>query len=145
MGNGQEYLKQALYCPHNKIIAVVEQGKHRIYNAKNGTMLGTMDSYVWDGNESMGHELELSHAESSLVSMKVIDKKLYVVSSGGILRIYDIDKIRLQKVVELPHRFKPGTRLGAVEYCEISDDGSSILYSFYDEPTIYSCKLPSLR
>lgn len=145
MGNGQEYLKQALYCPHNKIIAVVEQGKHRIYNAKNGTMLGTMDSYVWDENESMGHELELSHAESSLVSVKVIDKKLYVVSSGGILRIYDIDKIRLQKVVELPHRFKPGTRLGAVEYCEISDDGSSIRYSFYDEPTIYSCKLPSLR
>lgn len=145
MGNGQEYLKQVLYCPHNKIIAIVEQGKHRIYNAKNGVMLGAMDSYVWDGNESMGHELHLSHAESVLVSAKVIDKKLYVVSSGGILRIYDIDKIQLQRVVELPYRITPGERLGAMEYCEISDDGSSIRYSFCDEPTSYSCKLPSLR
>lgn len=77
MGNGQEYLKQALYCLHNKIIAIVEQGKHRIYNAKTGTMLGSIDSYVWDGNESMGHELYLSHAESSLVLAKVIDKGNY--------------------------------------------------------------------
>lgn len=142
MGNGQEYLSDAIFLEPNKIVAIVEQGKHRIYNAQTGNLLGAVPSYIWDGNQSMGHEEMLGHGESNIASYKIINRDLYVVSSGAILRIYDIDKIRLKRVIELPYRFDPGRRLGAIENCEISEDGSSVKYAFDNDNITYSCILP---
>lgn len=142
MGNGQEYLLDAIFVEPNKIIAIVEQGKHRIYNAYTGNLLGAVDSYIWDGNPSMSHEQILSHAESNVAFYKIIDRDLYVVSSGAVIRIYDIDRIRLKKVIELPFREYPDNRLRSIDHCDISENGDSIIYKFHDNDDVYLAKLP---
>ena len=71
-----------------------------------------------------GHEDKLCHAESYIVYSKIVDRDLYVVSSGGIIRIYDIDKLRMKTLIELPYKFEPDKRVGAVSKCHINSDGS---------------------
>jgi hypothetical protein len=72
-GNVQEYLSDALFAGPNKIVAIVEQGRFRVYNTISWTLVGTLDNYVWtdDWNVSMGHEEELSHASSFIASVKI--------------------------------------------------------------------------
>lgn len=142
MGNGQEYLLDAVFVSPDKIIAIVEQGDHRVYNALTGELSGTLVSSVWMGG--IGHEQDLSHAESGIAHVKVIGRDLYVVSSGGILRIYDIDKIRLKRLIMLPIEPDAEQRIGAIDHCTIADDGSRIEYSFDGNTFSYSCKLPFL-
>lgn len=110
MGNGQEYLSDVLFAGSNRIVAIVEQGKFRIYNTKTCTLMGTLDNYVWvnDWEGCMGHENELCLANSFIARTEYINKKLYVLSSGGIIRIYNVDKCRLETVIELPINRKNG-------------------------------------
>lgn len=140
-GNGQEYLSDAVFIEPNKIGAIVCQGKHRIYNAFTGDLLGTFESNVWSEN-NLGHEDELSHAESYIAYTKSIGRNLYVVSSGGIIRIYNVDRLRLERVIELPFKRYDDLRTGNIEKCYISDDGTRIYYYFNGYPVYYECELP---
>lgn len=140
-GNGQEFLSDAHFVKPNKIVAIVGQGKHRVYNANTGQLIGTLTNYVWDGNESYGHEQELSHAESYIVYSKVINRNLYVVSSGAIIRVYDIDKLRQIALIELPFQIESYKRMGAIDSCLINDDGSRIFYYFDGQEFFYECKI----
>ena len=147
-GNVQEYLSDALFAGPNKIVAIVEQGRFRVYNTISWTLVGSLDNYVWtaDWNVSMGHEEELSHASSYIASAKYINRKLYVLSSGGIVRIYNTDKYRLEAVIELPINRKKGEIFPLpIEKSYFTDDGSKVYYSFEDEPTFYICELPILK
>lgn len=137
IGNSQEYLSNAIFVAPNKIVAIVGQGKHRVYNAISGELIGTLTNYVWDGNESYGHEQMLCHAESFIAYSKVVRRKLYVISSGGILRIYDIDKLRQIKLIELPFKGINDERVGAIDKCYISSDGSRVCYSFFGQSHFY--------
>lgn len=147
-GNVQEYLSDALFAGPNKIVAIVEQGRFRVYNTISWTLVGTLDNYVWtdDWNMSMGHEEELSHACSFIASAKYINRKLYVLSSGGIVRIYNTDKYCLERVVELPINRKKGESFFLpIEKSYFADDGSKVYYSFEEEPFFYVCELPIMK
>lgn len=146
-GNGQEYLSFPVFAGSNRIVAIVEQGKHRIYSTTTWTLTGTLDNYVWDSFEqTFGNEGTLGHAESFIATAKYIDNKLYVVSSGGIVRIYNVNRPRLEAVVELPIKMNDDEyRIGPMDKCDIADDGSRIYYSFHEVPYYYICELPHIK
>lgn len=146
IGNMQEYLSDALFAGPNRIVAIAEQGKFRIYNTNTWTLIGTLDNYVWvnDWDVRMGHEKELCHADSYIACTKYINKKLYVLSSGGIIRIYNIDKCRLETVIELPVNSKKGSPfLLPIEKSCFAEDGKKICYTFKGDSSFYLCKLPT--
>lgn len=142
-GSGQEYLSDALFAGSDRIVAIVEQGNFRVYNTSTWTLVGTLDNYVWNGGMDvcMRVEQELSHASSYIVLAEYIDKKLYVLSSGGIIRVYNVDKCRLDTVIELPRRNDELNH--PIENCFFSSDESKIFYSFEGEPFYYICELPN--
>ena len=145
-GNVQEYLYDVLFAGPNKIVVVVGQGRHRVYNVKTGTLLGTLSNYIYDGlNPSMGLENELCHAQSGISTAKYINRKLYVLSSGAIIRVYDVDKLRLKAVLELPFERTNSYWVKCIENCFLADDGSKVYYSFEDEPFYYECELPIIK
>lgn len=145
MGNSQEYLTDALFAGPNKIVAIVSQGKFRIYNTKSWTLMGTLENYVWtDYNECMGNETRLCHAESFIAAAEYINKKLYVLSSGGIIRIYNIDRYRLESIIELPVEIEEDELFKPIDKCYFSEDGSKIYYSFEGDSLYYLCELPSI-
>lgn len=145
-GNGQEYLSYPIFAGSNKIVAIVEQGKHRIYNTNSWTLVGTLDNYVWDGkNECLGYECQLSHAESYIFTATFTNNRLFVVSSGGIVRVYNVNRPRLEAVIELPIKRGEFERVGCVDKLYITDDGSEIYYSFEDQDFYYHCKLPKFQ
>ncbi len=141
IGNGQEYVSNSIFAGPNKVIAIVEQGKHRIYNTKTWDLIGTLENPIWNGTGGkLGNEIELSHGESYIADAKYINKKLYILSSGGILRIYNIDKVRLETVIELP--FERNKTPKCLDKFILKDDASQIIYSFRDDSIYYICKLP---
>ena len=144
-GNMQEHLVDALFAGPNKVIAIVAQGKFRIYSTHSWSLLGTLINYIWSGvdNEcSVGNEGELGHVESFISDAKYINDRLYVLSSGGVLRVYNINKCRLEEVIVLPLERKGERHLGALDKSLISDDGTRIHYSFANQDIYYDCELP---
>lgn len=139
-GNGQECVADALFAGSDKIIAIVYQGRDRIYNTRTGELMGTLDDY-----ESLGHEEDLSHAESGLAKTKYINKKLYVISTGGIIRVYNVDQYRLETVIELPFRRNDNNWYKPINVIYFADDGSHIYYSIKDDPYYYRCELPDIK
>lgn len=146
IGNSQEYLTDALFAGPNKIVAIVSQGKFRIYNTQSWTLMGTLDNYVWvDNKECMGYEEKLCHADSFIAATEYIKGKLYVLSSGGIIRVYNVDRYRLEAVIELPNKKNDNELLGyPIDKCCFSEDGLKIYYSFKGESFYYLCELPKL-
>lgn len=142
-GNGQEHLSSALLCNANKIIAIVEQGNHRVYNASTGELIGRLENYVWDENP-LGYESSLGHWNSYIINAQNIGRYLYSVSSGGIIRIYDIDKLVLKRVIELPlDKCVPSDEPQIhIDTCIISSNGNSIKFKFANYKSVYECILP---
>lgn len=141
LGNAQEVLQAALFAGPNKIVAIVAQGKHRIYSTKTWNLIGTLDNYIWDGNPSMGHENNLDHASSYIATVKYVYDRLYILSSGGIIRIYNVNKCRLETIIELPIN---ENITGGLERFYLTDDASCIYYSF-DNNSYYVCDLPQIN
>jgi WD40 repeat protein len=151
IGNIQEYLVDALFAGPHKVIAIVEQGKFRIYNSKTWKLLGTLTNYIYtieggiDDDGGYGHEGDLGHWSSYIALTKYIKNKLYVLSSGGIMRIYDVNKYRLETVIELPIENR-GDPIGTlfIEKCYLSDDASRVIYSL-GQSFYYDCELPQKK
>lgn len=143
-GNVQEILTDAHFVTPNKIVAIVSQGKHRVYNANTGILIGTLNNYVWtEGYDSYGYEQELSHAASHIVYSKIIEGRLYTVSTGGVIRIYDIAELRMDSLVELPFPNEIKSCYGTVSVCNISNDGTIVSYRFDEQPYYYECNIQS--
>lgn len=143
-GNVQEILTDAHFVTPNKIVAIVGQGKHRVYNANTGILIGTLNNYVWtEGYDSYGYEQELSHAASHIVYSKIIEGRLYTVSTGGVIRIYDIAELRMDSLVELPFPNEIKSCYGTVSVCNISNDGTIVSYRFDEQPYYYECNIQS--
>lgn len=145
-GNMQEHLVDALFAGSNKVIAIVEQGRFRIYNSKTWSLIGTLPNYIWAGIDgSMGHEEELGHASSFIAMAKYFNNKLYVLSSGGVLRIYDVNKYRLEHVIELPMEKRGEDFSGVpIDKASLINNASLIIYSYEGQPFYYKCELPKI-
>ena len=145
MGSAQEFFTKVLFAGPNKAVAIIEQGKFRIYNTNTWVLMGTLNNYVWSFPEvAFGHEDVLSHAESFIAEAKYINRRLYILSSGGVIRIYNVDKYRLVAVIELPIEYNNKKRIGCLDKYYLSDDASLISYSFEDQPYFYKCYLPQI-
>lgn len=145
MGNGQECVVDALFVGSDKIIAIVDHGRYRIYNTRTGALMGTLDDFIFDFNKNMEHEKEISHAESGVAKTKYIDKKLYIISTGGIIRVYNVDQYRLETVIELPFGRNDDNWYKPIDVIYFADDGSHIYYSIKDDPYYYQCELPDIK
>lgn len=76
----------------------------------------------------------------------MINGRLWVLSSGGVLRIYNVEKLQTESVIILPYDTPESLRLGALDNCFIEDDGSKIHYSFAgDSLNYYVCDLSALN
>lgn len=143
VGHGNS-LTGALLCNSNKIVGIADQGNHRVFNASSGELIGTLDNYDWD-EDPLGYECYLEKWNSYSVYAKNIRRELYVVSSGGIIRIYNVDKLTLNRVIELPlEDCLPRNAIRShIDKCVLSEDGKSIRFKFADYDTVYECSISS--
>lgn len=140
-------LTDAIFAGSNKVIAIVEKGRFKIYNLKTLNLVGTLTNYIWTGFDGIGHEEELSDCVDNHISLvKYINNKLYVLSSGGVIRIYDMNKYRLETVIELPIE-RNGEYLSGkpIDKCYLTNDASRIYYSFEGQSIYYECELPQIK
>lgn len=146
IGNGQEYLSNALFAGPNKIIAIVEQGNIRVFNAVTLSLIGILKNFQWLDPSCIDNEQNLAHAEAFIADSKYINGRLWVLSSGGVLRIYNVEKLQTESVVILPYDSPESLRLGSLDNFHIDDDGSQIQYSFSgDSLHYYVCDLRALN
>lgn len=146
LGNGQEYLSNALFAGPDKIIAIVEQGDIRVFNAVTLSLIGILKNFQWLDPSCIDNEQNLAHAEAFIADSKYINGRLWVLSSGGVLRIYNVEKLQTESVIILPYDTPESLRLGALDNCFIEDDGSKIHYSFAgDSLNYYVCDLSALN
>lgn len=144
--NGQEYISDALFARPDKIIAIVEQGDIRVFNALTLSLTGTLENFKWLGSTCIENELTLAHGEAFIADSKYINGRLWVLSSGGVLRIYNVEKLQTESVVILPYDSPESLRLGSLDNFHIDDDGSQIQYSFSgDSLNYYVCDLSALN
>lgn len=144
--NGQEYISDALFAGPDKIIAIVEQGDIRVFNALTLSLTGTLENFKWLDSTCIENELILAHGEAFIADSKYINGRLWVLSSGGVLRIYNVEKLQTESVIILPYDTPESLRLGALDNCFIEDDGSKIHYSFAgDSLNYYVCDLSALN
>lgn len=142
MGNGQEYLSNVVFAGSNKVVAVVKQGKMRVYNTNTWNLIGAFEHWTWEGRmEGIGYEKQLSHADSYVADIKYVNRKLYILSSAGVIRIYNVDKYRLESIIELPIIRNEGEWIGVIDQFNLSDDASQIYYSFKQQPFYYVINL----
>lgn len=152
-GNMQEYLSDVFFAGPDKAVAIVEQGRFRVYNTESWKILGALTNYVWTEVEGstvdcggIGHETELGHSSNFIALAKTIKNKLYILSSGGVIRIYDINKYRLETIIELPIERRGEDLAGLpIDKSYLSDDASLIIYSYQDQHFFYECHLPQIK
>jgi WD40 repeat protein len=136
MGNAQGSIDTAIFVKPNKIVAVLNQDNHRVYNIYTHELLGTLVNPVWTNfGDACGNELTLAHYNSGLAYSKHINGDLYVVSSGGIIRIYDLSKFCIKTIIELPIPEE-----NYIRECFITDDGSTIYYQSGDDTNVANFK-----
>ena len=146
LGNGQEYLSNALFAGPDKIIAIVEQGDIRVFNAVTLSLIGILKNFRWLDPSCIENKKEMAHFEAFIADSKYINGRLWVLSSGGVLRIYNVEKLQTESVVILPYDSPESLRLGSLDNFHIDDDGSKIHYSFAgDSLNYYVCDLSALN
>jgi WD40 repeat protein len=139
MGNAQGYIDTTIFVKPNKIVVIINQDNHRVYNIYTHELLGTLANPVWSNfGVPCGNELTLAHYNSYIAYSKNINGDLYVVSSGGIIRIYDLNKLCIKSLIELPIPEE-----NYIRNCFISDDGSTIYYQSgdYDNVANFKCNI----
>jgi hypothetical protein len=143
MGNTHSYFADAVFAGSDKIVAIVGLEKHRVYSTRTWNLIGTFGNDLMD--ESMGNEGNLAHADSGLCSAMYINGKLYVLTSGGVIRVYDVAKCRLERVIVLPYEIKGDEYIGPIDKVQLAEDGSEIDYSFREQSKYYHCSLLRIK
>ena len=139
MGNTHSYFADALFAGSDKVIAIIGLGKHRVYSTRTWNLIGTFGSELTD--EYLGNEENLVHADSGIALAKYIKNKLYILTSGGVIRIYNVAKCRLEHVIILPCEIKSDDYIGPIDKVHLADDGSEIDYTFRDQSKYYHCSI----
>ena len=139
MGNTHSFFADAVFAGSDKIVAIVGLEKHRVYSTRTWNLIGTFGNDLMD--ESMGNDGNLAHADSGLCSARYINGKLYVLTFGGVIRVYDVAKCRLERVIVLPYEIKGDEYIGPIDKVRLAEDGSEIDYSFREQSKYYHCSL----
>ena len=139
MGNTHSYFADAVFAGSDKVIAIIGLGKHRVYSTRTWNLIGTFGSDLTD--EYLGNEENLVHADSGVALAKYIKNKLYILTSGGVIRIYNVAKCRLEHVIVLPCEIKSNDYIGPIDKVHLADDGSEIDYTFRDQSKYYHCSI----
>ena len=143
MGNTHTFFADAVFAGSDKVVAIVGLGKHRVYSTRTWNLTGTFGNDLMD--ESMGHEGDLPHADSGLCLARYINGKLYVLTFGGVIRVYDVAKCRLERVIVLPYEIKGDEYIGPIDKVRLAEDGSEIDYSFREQSKYYHCSIPKIK
>ena len=118
----------------------------QVIKAGTGEVMFMLEYDYWlDG---VGREPRLSHAESYVAEIKYVKSldQLYTLSSGGVLRIYDMASGKMLQCVPLPDFGpKPGCIYSALTYWYISDNGTTVEYAFADEDIKYTYHVVTLQ
>lgn len=147
LGNGQEHVEDVLFAGPNRIVAIIHHGDHRVYNCETGDLMGTLENYYHFGYPfmSVGHEVDLCHADSYIAASKFINNKLYTLTSGGVIRVYNVDMFRLEAIIILPFEEKKEYWAAPLDFFYLTDDALRIYYSFEDGSFYYVCDLPLIK
>lgn len=144
IGNGAEMLTGAMCVDEHHLLALVGQGDHRVIDRRTGEVMFMLEYGYWlDG---VGREPRLSHAESYVAEIKYVKSldQLYTLSSGGVLRVYDMASGKMLQCVPLPEAGdEPGCT--PLAYWHISDDGTSVEYAYAGERVKYAYHVVTLQ
>ncbi|MCD8385675.1 MAG: hypothetical protein LUD17_02165 [Bacteroidales bacterium] len=140
-GNGQAGATDVIFVGPDAIAVLVCQGWHQIYSAETLRKIGELPGYIYESFDDMiAREQSISHAQSGVADAYGWDGKLYVVSNGGVLRIYDIAKMRLEHVVVLwPEDEADGRLTRPIDQCFLYPQQGWVAYSFDGDPIYYHC------
>ena len=144
MGNGQEIVADVKCIDESRLLVLVEQGNHRVVNRATGKVMFLLEHGYWLAG--VGREPNLIHAESYIAEIKYIKSldQLYTLSSGGVLRIYDMLSGRMLQCIPLPENApEPGHT--SITYSEINPDGTTVKYAFRDENVMYEYRVNILQ
>lgn len=136
MGNGIPKLQDAILCGKDYIVAIIADGNHKIFDLQ-GEYMGYLEYPYWM-SEGLGGECGY-HGCIDVVFAQFIKERLYLISRGGVLRIYNLFMQSIEKVVELP---RGDERHNGVEEVILSEDESHLYYYFFDGDRYYEIEIP---
>lgn len=136
LGNGIPKLQDAILCGKEYIVAIIADGYHKIFDS-HGKYLGYLEYPYWM-SEGLGGECGY-HGCVDVVFAKFLKERLYVISNGGVLRIYNLSMQSLEKVVELPRCSDKHT---SIEKVVLSDDQSCLYYNFDEGDHYFEIAVP---
>lgn len=143
-GTLHDCLSDAIFAGSYKIVAIQKYGRHQIYNTKTWEVVGILNDWFEDETNIEG-ERKLHPLHTYYVSVKFINQKLYVLKSDGIMKIYNVNRCRLEKVVVLPIDNHGEEYFGPIEQAYLADNGSEIYYSYVGQSMLYHCYLPIIK
>lgn len=135
-GNGIPKLQDAILCGKEFIVAIVADGYLKIFNLR-GEYMGYLEYPYWMSGE-LGGECGF-HGCVDVVFAKFLKERLYTISQGGVLRIYNLSMQSIEKVVELP---RSGDIYTSIEKVALSDDQSRLYYTFYKGDQYFDIEVP---
>ena len=136
MGNGIPKLQDAILCGKEFIVAIVADGYHKIFNLQ-GEYMGYLEYPYWM-SEGLGGECGY-HGCVDVVFASFLKERLYVISRGGVLRIYNLSMQSIEKVVELP---RSSDTHSSIEKVILSDDQLCLYYNFYEGDQYFEITVP---
>jgi len=136
MGNGIPKLQDAVLCGNEAIVAIIADGNHKIFNL-NGEYIGYLEYPYWM-SEGLGGECGY-HGCVDVVFAHFLKDRLYLISLGGVLRIYNVLMQSIEKVVVLP---RSGDKHNTVEKVTLSEDQSHLYYYFYNGDQYFEIEVP---
>ena len=147
MGNGGDMIEEIRPIDKDRILLAAIQGDNQVMDRKSLKILYPIKHQYISADSTQ--EREVDHLYQFIATSRVSQdaKKLYTVSCGGVLRIYDIDTGLMLKLVELPipSGFLP---IPSTSPCVVSYDGRLIAYRANGNETknyLYLIQLPTLQ
>lgn len=152
IGNAQEHIQEVFFLDSRRIMVIVWQGSHRILDIWTEKVIQYFDNEDYWQSSSHFFEISLPHfyvGSSSYAYIKSLEQ-LYVVSTGGVLRVYDINSGLCIQETELPIDDKTlsnarALNFVALEYSNISRDGKNIEYKIDGDDSVYRYKVQTLQ
>lgn len=136
MGNGIPKLQDAVLCGNEAIVAIIADGYHKVFNFK-GEYIGYLEYPYWM-SEGLGGECGY-HGCVDVVFAHFLKDRLYLISAGGVLRIYNVLMQSIEKVVVLP---RDNNSHNVVKKVILSEDQSHLYYYFRTEDQYFEIEVP---
>lgn len=145
IGNSQEFATEASFIDANKILVIVSQGSHRIIDIDSGEIIQYFFNENYWTESSYIRESFLPHCSVGISSYSYIKdlNQLYTISTGAVLKVYDVNTGLCIAETELPNDNVSIT--SALEWSKISNNGEFIKYKFENDDYVYTYKVQNLQ